>query len=86
MPKAFHLRRAVAVAGRSKVTAEAAQLVVDVLHAGSVLYAEAVGVGGAFLALGCNRWKESCEVQEKFKKQVESKARKLRASFNLCKC
>lgn len=42
VPEAFHFGRTVAVAGRTEITAKASQLVVDVLHAGCVLYADAI--------------------------------------------
>lgn len=42
VPEAFHFGRTEAVAGRPEVTAKTSQLVVDVLNAGRVLYADAI--------------------------------------------
>lgn len=44
VPEAFHFGRTETVTGRPEVTTETAQLVVDVLHAGGVLYTDAIGV------------------------------------------
>lgn len=69
MTQSLCLGRAEAVVGRSEVAAQTPQLVVVVLNAWRVVYADTVCVGGAILA---PRWRRTRKWRQKMRKFVDS--------------